>query len=596
MANTSSKQKILVAPAWPYAAGKRHLGHVVGFAVPADIYARYHRLRGNDVLMVSGTDEHGTPVMVTADREGVSPREIAERYNALIREDLRDLGISYDCFTRTTTHNHARVTTDVFRTLYDHGCLIEQATLGAFSASTGNTLPDRYIEGTCPICGYPEARGDQCDNCGNQLDPVDLINPRSIIDGSTPEFRETKHLFLDLPKFADRLRPWIESKASWRPNVRNFSLSLVEELKPRAMTRDIDWGIPVPVEGYPPETKRIYVWFDAVIGYLSAAVEWAQNVGEPDAWREWWQNPDARHFYFMGKDNIVFHTVIWPAELLGYDGGGELASGRGDLHLPDEVVASEFLTMEGKQLSTSRAIAIYVRDVLERYDPDPVRYFLTAAGPETQDSDFSWAEFLRRNNDELLANWGNLVNRTLTNAYRNFGEVPAAEELTDDDRKTLAAVAAGFENVGGLIEESRFRAALAEAMRLSSVGNQYVDHQAPWAVIKENRERAATILHVALRIVDTLKVMFTPFLPFTSQRLHEFLGYEGWLAGPLEFREIEEGSGEKHTILTGDYADWVGSWQSSELPVGQKLRAPEPLFKKLDSGIVEDELRRLAPA
>ena len=595
MAKQSSRQKILVAPAWPYAAGKRHLGHVVGFAVPADIYARYHRLKGNDVLMVSGTDEHGTPVMVTADREGVSPREIAERYNELVREDLRDLGITYDCFTRTTTQNHARVTTDIFRTLYDHGCLIEQTTLGAFSVSTGNTLPDRYIEGTCPICGYTEARGDQCDNCGNQLDPTDLINPRSIIDGSTPEFRETKHLFLDLPKFADRLRPWIESKTTWRTNVRNFSLSLVDDLKPRAMTRDIDWGIPVPVEGYPAETKRIYVWFDAVIGYLSAAVEWGKNGGEPEAWRAWWQNPESTHAYFMGKDNIVFHTVIWPSMLLGYGEGGELGAGT-ELHLPDEVVASEFLTMEGKQLSSSRSIAIYVRDVLDRYDPDPVRYFLTAAGPETQDSDFSWGEFLRRNNDELLANWGNLVNRTLTNAQRNFGEVPAAGELTEEDRQTLATVEAGFETVGQLIGEAKFKAALAEAMRLSSVGNQYVDHQAPWAVIKTDRDRAATILHVALRVVDTLKVMFTPFLPFTSQKLHELLGYEGWLAGPLEFREVEEEDGAKHTILAGDYANWVGRWQPSELPPGQKLREAEPLFKKLDPGIVDDELARLDAA
>ena len=593
MADQGPKQRILVAPAWPYAAGKRHLGHVVGFAVPADIYARYHRLKGDDVLMISGTDEHGTPVMVTADRENVSPREIAARYNELIREDLRDLGISYDCFTRTTTQNHARVTTDIFRTLYDHGCLIERTTLGAFSGTTGNTLPDRYIEGTCPICGYGEARGDQCDNCGNQLDPTDLINPRSIIDGTTPEFRETKHLFLDLPKFADRLRPWIESKQSWRPNVRNFSLSLVDDLKPRAMTRDIDWGIPVPVEGYPPETKRIYVWFDAVIGYLSAAVEWAQNVGSPDAWREWWQRKDSVHAYFMGKDNIVFHTVIWPSMLLGYEQGGELGGGKGELHLPNEVVASEFLTMEGRQLSTSRAVAIYVRDVLERYDPDPVRYFLTAAGPETQDSDFSWSEFLRRNNDELLANWGNLVNRTLTNAYRNFGQVPEPGELTESDRRALAAIGAGFDQVAKLIDEARFKAALAEAMRLSSIGNQYVDHEAPWTVIKTDHIRAATILYVALRLVDSLKTIFTPFLPFSSQRLHELLGYDGWLAGPLEFREIEEDGGDRHTILTGDYAEWVRGWMPSELPAGQKLREPQPLFRKLDPGIVEEELRRL---
>ncbi|HEX9140908.1 MAG TPA: methionine--tRNA ligase [Gaiellaceae bacterium] len=592
MSESPAKKKVLVAPAWPYASGRRHLGHVVGFAVPADIFARYHRLKGDDVLMVSGTDEHGTPVMVTADREGVSPREIAERYNKLTREDLRNLGITYDNFTRTTTQNHARVTTDMFRTLYDHGCLIEKTTLGAFSPSTGNTLPDRYIEGTCPICGYTEARGDQCDNCGNQLDPTDLIEPHSIIDGSTPEFRETKHLFLDLPAFADRLRPWIESKTSWRPNVRNFSLSLVDDLKPRAMTRDIDWGIPVPVEGYPPETKRIYVWFDAVIGYLSAAVEWAQNNGTPEAWRDWWQNPDATHAYFMGKDNIVFHTVIWPSMLLGYGTGGELGAGKGELHLPDEVVASEFLTMEGKQLSTSRSIAIYVSDVLERYDPDPVRYFLTAAGPETQDSDFSWVEFLRRNNDELLANWGNLVNRTLTNAQRNFGEVPQPGVLTDEDRKALATVEAGFATVGRSIEEGKFKQALTEAMRLSSIGNQYVDYQAPWAVIKEDRERAATILFVALRIVDSLKVIFTPFLPFSSQKLHELLGYEGFVAGPLEFREIEE-EGDRHTILTGDYSGWIRRWEPSELPAGQKLREPEPLFRKLEPTIVADELARL---
>jgi len=562
--------------------------------VPADIFARYHRLKGNDVLMVSGTDEHGTPVMVTADREGVSPHEIAERYNELTRNDLRDLGITYDCFTRTTTRNHATVTRDIFRTLYDHGHLIEQTTLGAFSATTGNTLPDRYIEGTCPICGYSEARGDQCDNCGNQLDPSDLINPHSIIDGTTPEFRETTHLFLDLPKFADRLRAWISEKTTWRQNVRNFSLSLVDELKPRAMTRDIDWGITVPVEGYPEEAKRIYVWFDAVIGYLSAAVEWAQNQATPEAWRDWWQNPESLHAYFMGKDNIVFHTVIWPSMLLGYEKGGELGAGN-PLHLPDDVVASEFLTMEGKQLSTSRSIAIYVRDVLERYDPDPVRYFLTAAGPETQDSDFSWSEFLRRNNDELLANWGNFVNRTLTNAYRNFGEVPAPGELTDADSKVMRAVAEGFESVGELIEQARFRAAIVEAMRLSSLGNQYVDHEAPWAVIKEDRVRAATILFVALRLVDTLKLIFTPFLPFSSQKLHELLGYNGWLAGPLEFREIEE-EGDRHTILTGDYTDWVKRWEPSELESGQKLREPEPLYKKLDPRIVEEELARLTAA
>src|SRR5207248_2322829 len=307
----------------------------------------------------------------------------------------------------------------------------------------------------------------------------------------------------------------------------------IGNLRPRAVTRDLDWGIPVPVEGYPPEQKRIYVWIDAVVGYLSAAIEWAHDRGTPDAWREWWQNPDSRHFYFMGKDNIVFHTIIWPAMLLGYDGGGELAAGGGDLNLPTNVVASEFVTMEGKKASSSRNIAIWVADFLSRYDPDPLRYFLTAAGPETQDTDFTWDEFVRRNNDELLANWGNLVNRTLVSAHRNFGEVPAPGELTDSDRTLLDAVAAGFEAVGTLIEQVRFKAAIAEAMRISSLANQYVADQAPWVLVKSDRDRAATVLHVALRCVDSLKTLLAPFLPFTSQLVHELLGYDGYLGGPL---------------------------------------------------------------
>jgi methionyl-tRNA synthetase len=587
-------RKILITPAWPYASGPRHIGHVVGFAVPADVSARYHRLRGDHVLTVSGTDEHGTPVMVAADREGVSPRELADRYNALIREDLRDLGITYDCFTRTTTPTHYRVVQDMFRTLYDKGFLVERRTLGAFSAATGNTLPDRYIEGTCPICGYGEARGDQCDNCGNQLDPVDLIDPRSTIDGTTPEFRETSHLFLDLPAFADELRTWIEGKTEWRANVRNFSLALVDSLKQRAMTRDIDWGVPVPVEGYPEETKRIYVWFDAVIGYLSAAIECARNRGEAESWREWWQNPESRHLYFMGKDNIVFHTVIWPAMLLGYGEGGEFGGGR-TLQLPANVVASEFLTMEGRQFSTSRGAPILLRDFLSRYDADPLRYYLTAAGPETQDTDFTWAEFVRRNNDELLANWGNLVNRTLTNAYRNFGAVPEPGRLSAADSALIASVDQGFDTVGRLIEDARFRAALSETMRLSGEANQYISEQAPWALLESDRERAATILFVSLRCVDSMKTLFTPFLPFTSQTVHELLGYDGWLAGPLEFREVADEDGSTHEILTGDYDTWVGRWQASELPPGQQLREPRPLFRKLDpERVVGEELQRMS--
>jgi methionyl-tRNA synthetase len=567
-------QKILVAVAWPYASGPRHLGHVAGPGVPSDVFARYHRLKGNDVLMVSGTDEHGTPVMVSADREGVTPRELADRNNAQILDDYVRLGMTYDCFTRTTTRNHYGVVEGMFRTLYEKGFLIEQTALGAISPATGRTLPDRYIEGTCPICGYGEARGDQCDNCGNQLDPVDLIDPRSVIDGSTPEFLETTHLFLDLPAFRERLVEWIEAQTHWRPNVRNFALNLAREVKPRAMTRDIDWGVPVPVEGYPEDTKRIYVWFDAVIGYLSASVEWACNAGRPEAWREWWQSPDARSFYFMGKDNIVFHAVIWPSMLMGY---GD------DLQLPYNVVSSEYLTMSGSKASTSRGHAIRVKDFLDRYEPDALRYYLTAAGPETQDSDFTWEEFVRRTNDELLANWGNLVNRTLVNAQRNFGAVPEPGPLTEGDRALLDAVEHAFDTVGEHIENARFRAALGECMATSALANQYLSDQAPWALVKTDRGRAGTVLYVALSAVDSLKTLFTPFLPFSSQALHELLGYEGWIAGPLERRTVQEGDGSTHEILTGDYASWVGSWASSELPAGQALREPRPLFRKLDA-------------
>jgi methionyl-tRNA synthetase len=587
----SKRRKILVAPAWPYAAGPRHLGHVAGFGVPSDVFARYHRLRGNDVLMVSGTDEHGTPVMVAADREGKSYGEVADHYNQSFREDFRRLGLSYDLFSRTTTLNHELVTQDLFRTLFEHGAIVEREMLVSFSPVTGHTLPDRYIEGTCPICGYPEARGDQCDNCGNQLDPTDLIDPRSRIDGSVPEFRQTNHLFLDLPQFADRLRAWIDSHDEWRPNVRNFSLALLDEIRPRPITRDLDWGVRIPVPGYADdENKRIYVWFDAVIGYLSASIEWAANRGEPDAWREWWQNPESEHYYFQGKDNIVFHTVIWPAMLMGYGEGGRYGAGRGPLVLPHNVVATEYLTYYGKQFSTSRGHSIYVRDFLDSYDPDPLRYYLVAASPETQDTDFTWAEFIRRNNDELLANWGNLVNRTLTNAYRTFGAVPEPGELTELDSALLEKIEAGFETVGSSLERGRFRSALADTMRLSSEVNQYVSDTAPWSFVKTDRRRAATVLYVALRAVDNLKMIFTPFLPHTSQTLHELLGYDGWIAGPLEFRHIEEEDGRRHEVLTGDYAAWTGSWKPSGLAPGQALREPKPLFRKLDPSAFDDEL------
>ncbi|PDW01807.1 methionine--tRNA ligase [Candidatus Viridilinea mediisalina] len=591
---------ILVAVAWPYANGPRHIGHVAGFGVPSDIFARYHRLKGNYVLMVSGTDEHGTPITIAADNEGLTPRQVVDRYNQVIGDDLYNLGLSYDTFTRTTTLNHYQVTQDVFRTLYEKGYIIRQETMGAFSATTGRTLPDRYIEGTCPICGYHEARGDQCDNCGHQLDPADLLNPRSKIDGQPPVFRETEHFFLDLPAFAERLRQWINKQEHWRPNVRSFSLNFIKELKPRPITRDLDWGVPIPLPEYEQrDDKRIYVWFDAVIGYLSASIEWANNRGTPEAWRDWWQNRQAQHFYFMGKDNIVFHTVIWPSQLMGVFSDGQYAgSAIGafaeiPLQLPYNVVSSEFLTMEGKKFSSSRGVVIYVNDFLSRYDPDPLRYFLTIAGPENQDTDFTWSEFVRRNNDELVATWGNLVNRTLTNVYKNFAAVPTPGPLQPNDEALLAEVEGGFASCGELLEAARFKAALTETMRLAAQVNTYLSDQEPWKVLKQDRERGATIWYVALRCVANLRILLTPFLPFSCQQLHEYLGYEGYLAGPLNFQAYTEAHGMSHRVLTGDYESWVGTWAIADLPVGQALREPKPLFKKLDERVVAEELARM---
>ncbi|MCZ6841902.1 MAG: methionine--tRNA ligase [SAR324 cluster bacterium] len=593
-------QKILIAVAWPYANGPRHIGHVAGFGVPSDIFARYHRLAGNEVLMVSGTDEHGTPITVQADKEGVTPQALADRYNKVIGDDLYNLGLSYDLFSRTTTRNHYRITQDLFKTLYKKGYIFKQASLGAFSVKTGRTLPDRYIEGTCPHCGYGEARGDQCDNCGKQLDPQELIEPRSKIDGEPPEFKNSEHYFLDLTAFVDPLKRWIDDQSHWRPNVRNFSRNLLDDLHPRPITRDLEWGIPIPLPEYQDRgDKKIYVWFDAVIGYLSASVEWANYVGRPEAWREWWQNEDARHYYFMGKDNIVFHTIIWPSMLMGYGNGmaGTLGGGKSEpLAIPYDVVSSEFLTMEGKKFSSSRGVVIYVNDFLERYDPDALRYYLTVAGPESQDTDFTWAEFLRRNNDELVATWGNLVNRILAIAYKQYGAVPEPEELQPSDRELLGAIEEGFNTVGGLIEKASFKATITEAMHLADLANRYINDQEPWRLVKEDEGRAATVMYTLLRVIDSLKIIFAPVLPFSSQRLHELLGYTGSLTGELRFDEMVEEEGQAHRVLTGDYAGRVGAWKPSELPAGQMLAKPKPLFKKLDEEIVAQELARLEAA
>ncbi|HEX2805770.1 MAG TPA: methionine--tRNA ligase, partial [Kineosporiaceae bacterium] len=535
---------VLSAVAWPYANGPRHIGHVAGFGVPSDVFSRYMRMAGHDVLMVSGTDEHGTPILVQAEKEGVTPKQLADRYNRVIAEDLHGLGLAYDLFTRTTTRNHYAVAQELFRVVHRNGYMIEQTTTGAISPSTGRTLPDRYIEGTCPICGYDGARGDQCDNCGNQLDAAELRNPRSRINGEIPQFVETQHFFLDLPALAETLGAWLQARTDWRPNVLKFSLNLLDDVRPRAMTRDIDWGIPVPLPGWQDNpSKRLYVWFDAVIGYLSASIEWARRSGDDDAWRKWWNDPEAMSYYFMGKDNITFHSQIWPAELLAYAGKGSRGGSPGiygELNLPTEVVSSEFLTMEGKQFSSSRGVVIYVRDVLARYQPDALRYFIAVAGPENQDTDFTWSEFVRRTNDELVAGWGNLVNRTASMINKNLGAIPERGELLDIDHALLAATEGAFGTVGDLLRTHRQKAAVSEAMRVVGEANKYLSDTAPWKLKNADPERMRTVLHVAAQAVSDLRTVLSPFLPFSSQAAHEAFGGTGTVSPLPELREVED--------------------------------------------------------
>jgi methionyl-tRNA synthetase len=585
---------VLVSIAWPYASAKIHAGNVTGSHLPGDIFARYHRLAGNHVLMVSGSDSHGTPITVVADREGKSPREVFEHFHQGFLELFIRLGISYDLFTHTDTENHHRISQDVFLALLEKGYLYKQVQEQMYSETQERFLPDRYVEGTCPVCGYESARGDQCDQCNTLLDPKDLIDPRSKVDGSTPVVRETEHYFLDLPRLAEAgLAEWLQQgKDYWRPNVINFARRYVGEgLLARPITRDLEWGIPVPVPGW--EGKCLYVWFEAVIGYFSASIEWAHDQGKPEAWKNWWYDPAAKTLYFIGKDNIPFHAVIWPAELMGvarlYD---DDPSKR--LNLPYDVPANEFMNLEGRKISGSRNWAVWMDEALDRYDPDALRYYLTVAMPETRDTDWLWDAFVHRNNDELVATWGNLVNRALTFAYKRFdGRVPTPGALEDMDARLLSQIESGFEPIGRLIAECKFRAALGETMALAREANRYLEEKGPWFQIKESKGAAGTTIYVALRVIDSLKVLFAPFLPFSAERLHQYLGYDGALFGRSYTDTFEEEQGRIHRALCYDASGATGRWEVSKLPPGQVLRQPRPLFKKLDEEVVQEELARL---
>ena len=598
-------KSVLTAVAWPYANGPRHIGHVAGFGVPSDVFARYQRMTGANVLMVSGTYEHGTPLLVQAEKEGLTVQELADRYNRQIVHDLAGLGLSYDLFTRTTTRNHYAVVQELFRGLHDNGYMVKETTMGAISPSTGRTLPDRYIEGTCPICGADGARGDQCDNCGNQLDPADLINPVSKINGETPQFVETEHFLLDLPALADALSAWLKERQDWRPNVLKFSLNLLEDIRPRAMTRDIDWGVPIPIEGWQDNNaKKLYVWFDAVVGYLSASIEWAYRIGEPEAWRTFWTNPDAVSYYFMGKDNITFHSQIWPAELLGYRGEGsrEGTVGQlGSLELPTEVVSSEYLTMSGSKFSSSKGVVIYVKDFLEEFGADPLRYFIAVAGPENNDTDFTWDEFVRRINNELANGWGNLVNRTVSMAHKNFGEVPTPGELSDADQAILDLASRTFDEAGDALSHSRFKQGITKIMHVVGEANAYIAEQEPWKLAKDEtqRERLATVLWTALQVVSDCNTMLTPFLPHTAQAVHETLGRDGVWAALPEVVEVTDDQpvepvgaglpekGRSYPVIMGNYRDQQAVWKRIDVVPGTALSKPRPLIAKLDPELAE---------
>ena len=586
-------RKILIGVAWPYANGYQHLGHLAGAYLPPDIFARYQRLAGNDVLMVSGSDAHGTPITVRADAEGVTPREIFERYHKTFLETYQQIGLTFDLFTHTDTENHHRVSQGIFLKTLENGYLYKEVQRQLYSPQEGRFLPDRYVEGTCPNCGFPDARGDQCDNCGKLLEPSELIGPRSKASGDTAlEVRDTEHYFLDLARLHDELEAYLSTgKEHWRPQVINFARNYVQSgLHGRPITRDIDWGIPLPLPGY--EGKRLYVWFEAVIGYFSASIEWARNQGTPEAWQAWWYDPAALTYYFIGKDNIPFHTVIWPAELLAV-GKIYCDDCETNLNLPYDVPANEYLNFRGGKFSKSRGAFVDVPYFLSRYDPDPLRYYLTATAPETRDTEFSWDDFVERNNNELVATWGNLANRMLSFAYKRFdGRVPEPGELDAEDRALLAKVEAGFETVGELYNACKFRAALGEAMGLAREANGYLDRKAPWFQIKEDRQVAATSVYVILRVVDNLKTLLAPVLPHTAQRLHEYLGYDGQLFGTQQVVEYEEET-RSHEALTYDHSGAVGTWSKSALPAGQALREPGPLFKKLDESVVEEEYARL---
>ena len=556
--STQQFKRTLVTTALPYANGPVHIGHLAGVYVPADIYVRYKRMKGDEVLFIGGSDEHGVPIAIKAKAEGVSPQEVVDRYHTLIKESFARLGIDFDIYSRTTSETHEKTASAFFTKLYESGKLIEQTSEQYYDPEAKQFLADRYITGTCPHCHNERAYGDQCEACGTSLSATDLIDPHSAISGAKPELRETKHWYLPLGDYESFLREWIlEGHKEWKPNVYGQCKSWLDlGLQPRAVTRDLDWGIPVPLQG--AEGKVLYVWFDAPIGYISNTKELL-----PDSWRTWWCDPETRMIHFIGKDNIVFHCIIFPAML----------KAEGSFILPDNVPANEFLNLEGDKISTSRNWAIWLHEYLDEMPgkEDVLRYVLTANAPETKDNDFTWRDYQARNNNELVAIYGNFVNRALVLTHKYFdGKVPPLGRLTEIDEEMLREVAAIPAALDDQLEHFHFREALKTAMQLARIGNKYLADTEPWKVIKSDPDRVATILHLALQLVGNLSIAFAPFTPFSTRRL-------------LAMLQVEEGGFAFSRFGATDL-----------LPEGHQLGTPELLFEKIEDEVIQAQLDKLA--
>ena len=555
-----NKEKILVTSALPYANGPLHLGHLAGAYLPADIYVRYQRLKKRNVIYICGSDEHGVPITIAAEKKGVSPKEIVDKYHKLHKESFEKIGMSFDNFSRTSLPLHHKISQEFFLKLHAKGYLSEQLVTQLYCEHCTRFLADRYVEGTCPICHSERARGDQCETCGRSLDQIQLIDPICVTCGNKPVIKETKHWFINLKDLQPKIKSWLDTKTHWKENVRNFCEGWFKTgLEDRAVTRDLRWGIPVPLAGY--EDKVFYVWFDAPIGYISSTVEWAKHIGQSNKWKDYWQNEATRLIHFIGKDNIVFHAIIWPLILMGH----------GEYVLPDNIPANEYLTIEGRKISTSRNYAVWLDEYLKKFPPDPLRYCLAINAPENKDADFSWRDFQQRNNNELADILGNFVNRTLTFLKKNFDNtVPQPGEYDDLDKEMLSRLNQAPDGIGKLFENFEVRKAVTTLMDLARFANKYFNDQQPWITIAQDRQKCATTFYICVQVIKGMAILMEPVLPFSARKLWKILN----LSATVEQQYWEEAG-------------------NVDVPVGHRFNSPKILFRKMDDDIIEPEIEKL---